>query len=425
MAATSNEIQIIAKFLLEGEEKLKKLRDEIDGVGESSEEAGDGLDDIRQQFADLQSETDELKVKLAELNQTPAIPFMEGLGNAATVTASGLLLIGVAIAGIGQAFDEVVKLAEDRPDLFTEQELQDVQEYKEAVQELKDSWIQAKATALTPIMRELADHVLQVRDATLVYDQYGHVIGDRLDSATRSYMGMAEAAEQSAETQVESFDGVLGMMTRLAGASDETTAKIIYNNLLQKVSVDGITEAEFELMEAVGISLGVFDEKAANSARMADDLTQAVLDGKISVEDLGKAVLALPDSKSIDVVLNMITRMTESASGISTLGSGSGIAGRRASGGPVFGANAYAVVENNMPELLTMGGENYLIMPPGKNGFVTPATRGVGSASEGGMVMVNVNISSPITIIDQQHAQDVIEPFVYEGIRRAQAEGLV
>lgn len=62
--------------------------------------------------------------------------------------------------------------------------------------------------------------------------------------------------------------------------------------------------------------------------------------------------------------------------------------GGRAEGGPVMPGKMYAITEKGMPELLNFGGQQMLLMPPGKGGHVTAMRHGFG---DGGAPPINIH----------------------------------
>jgi hypothetical protein len=226
---------------------------------------------------------------------------------------------------------------------------------------------------------------------------------EAVDSATLSYTAMAEAVERNsaaAEEATTDFDGLLSMTEQLAGANEEATRKIVYNNLLQKLSVDGITDAEFAMANQVGVTLGIFDQKAVNSAALMDDLTQAVIDGRLSTDELGNAIRMLPSGKTIDVIVNTINK------GWDTLQRepGERRGSNRASGGSVGAGEWYRVNETNQEYFRA-----------NTNGTVLPI--GPGGGGSGVTVVVNTN-----TVVgDRAHLESYLLPVIREGLRQVGA----
>ncbi len=77
-----------------------------------------------------------------------------------------------------------------------------------------------------------------------------------------------------------------GQLDALAAKNEEATNKMIYQNILSKDSVDGISAAEFARDQALGVSLGLFTEDAANRAIAMNTLATAFHDGAISADEL-------------------------------------------------------------------------------------------------------------------------------------------
>lgn len=95
-------------------------------------------------------------------------------------------------------------------------------------------------------------------------------------------------------------DKVIGLKTDLQKLEDEygtnadahkkATDQIVYNNVLQKLSVDGITDAEFAQAQQIGVALGVFTQSQADEAIALNGVTTAAVDGKITMDELALAV---------------------------------------------------------------------------------------------------------------------------------------
>lgn len=68
--------------------------------------------------------------------------------------------------------------------------------------------------------------------------------------------------------------------------------------------------------------------------------------------------------------------------------------GGRADGGPVMGGKMYAITEKGMPELLDFGGQQMLLMPPGRGGHVTPMRQGRG-AGGGQPIAIHHHYAAP------------------------------
>jgi hypothetical protein len=93
-----------------------------------------------------------------------------------------------------------------------------------------------------------------------------------------------------------SLSDLNGQVTKLEADHTKATATIVYNNLMQKLSVNGLTDSEFAMAQQMGVSLGVFTQSSADQATALNGLTTAVIDGKISQEQFASAVYGGRDS---------------------------------------------------------------------------------------------------------------------------------
>jgi len=195
----------------------------------------------------------------------------------------------------------------------------------------------------------------------------------------------------------------------------EALGKIQYDLLVTKLSADHMTDAEFDIAQQAGVMFGVFDQKSADTAMNLNAIAAAVDHGVIKVGDMKKALEMIPKYKSIDVVLNVIAKMANAnafLSGAHTTTTKQTQQGGYASGGISMGP------DSGHWELLH--GTEAVI--PLKDGAVPVQMSGSGG---GGNVYVNLTISSPMTIMDQQNAQNVLLPFIINGIRQAKSQGTI
>lgn len=88
-------------------------------------------------------------------------------------------------------------------------------------------------------------------------------------------------------------------------AHEERTNKILFDLELQKLSVDGLTDAEYETAIQAGVMLGVFDQGALTTAKNMDAVTQAVADGLIEVNNMKDVLDLMSRGYSIQVALEV------------------------------------------------------------------------------------------------------------------------
>jgi len=188
--------------------------------------------------------------------------------------------------------------------------------------------------------------------------------------------------------------------------------KIQYDLFVTKLSVDGITSAEYAMIQQAGVMFGVFDEGSARTAGNMDAVAQAVADGKLRVEDMDAALRRMEKGYSIDIVLNTISQITggwhaNSGSAAQQAGIVAGFQGGGIATGP----------QSGHWELLH-GNEAVI---PLERGSVPVQMQGGG----GGNININLTISSPVTVMDQQQAQNVLLPFIVSGVREARLRGAI
>lgn len=205
-----------------------------------------------------------------------------------------------------------------------------------------------------------------------------------------------------------------------AAAHNAAMGKIQYDLLVTKLSADGLTDAEYQIAQQAGLMFGIFDQNSINTANNMNQIAQAVLDGKLKVDDLGAAISNLPSNKNIDVVMNIITH------GFATYGNGASYATsdlQYQQGNSGYAAGGISTGPQSGHMELLHGTEAVI---PLQNGSIPVQMQGA-PAMSGGDTNINVQltIASPMTILDQQTAQNTLLPFIINGLREARARGAV
>lgn len=135
----------------------------------------------------------------------------------------------------------------------------------------------------------------------------------------------------------------------------EATNKILFNLLMQKLSIDGITDAEFQMALKFGEMTGQIESGAAQQALAFNQVTDAVLAGKVKIEDTQKVLDIMSKGYTIDVAINMLNQ--ESLSAIPT---NNFRPTRREKGGPIT-ANEWYLVGEKGPELFISDGAGDIV----------------------------------------------------------------
>lgn len=86
------------------------------------------------------------------------------------------------------------------------------------------------------------------------------------------------------------MDDVAEKTKELAKTNSEAMAKFAYDNLVAKLSIGGLTDAEFDMAQKAGVSLGIFTQATADQAIALNNLTSQLRDGQITQAEFDKAV---------------------------------------------------------------------------------------------------------------------------------------
>lgn len=252
---------------------------------------------------------------------------------------------------------------------------------------------------------------------------YGDILrmAESVSKAEMTYRD--EVAAVTADTSL-SVDERKAKLDEIEAKYSETTAQIVSDSLIQKMSIDGLTQAEFEKAIKFQESTGLISKTAADQALAFNQIAQAAADGKLTVEQMQTALNMLQDKNVTLTVTEIINRVSMNGGVINSsstatgdhisgiAGTGAGFSGYRAGGGDVGAGQAYVVGEDG-PEVFI----------PNQNGTVIP--NGGGGSLAGGNVYISLTIASPMTILDEQAAKKTLLPLIVEGVREAKARGAI
>jgi len=168
------------------------------------------------------------------------------------------------------------------------------------------------------------------------------------------------------EDAQKAYDDITKQISDLEEEHKKATNTIVYNNLLQKLSVDGLTDSEFAMAQQTGVALGLFTQATADSGVAINDLTTLLANGQITQEEFNLVVNSGTDAihafiDSINAIpeykTTTITTIYTSAGGDVTYSAGgSGLVHAyqaRATGGLADGTT---LVGENGPELVDLPG---------------------------------------------------------------------
>jgi hypothetical protein len=230
-------------------------------------------------------------------------------------------------------------------------------------------------------------------------------------SSITSYSAWAQALQNTDSTMTElepNYQQMISLTQQLEGATAQAAQSIAYNMLMAKLSVDGLTQAEYELGVQAGVSMGIFSQKTADTALKIERLTDMVATGKLNVDLLKGAIDAL-ESKNIDI---NVAIMGAAALGFQNSQQNKAAAnpGRtystpgRAAGGSVSAGRAYTVGE--------VGRELFV---PSQNGRIIPNNQ----LGNGGGIVINLTYAPAFSMADKNEVQSKLMPFILQGIRES------
>jgi hypothetical protein len=218
----------------------------------------------------------------------------------------------------------------------------------------------------------------------------------QLDELNQKYADMEQTYQQNAEAHTAAMN------------------KIQYDLLVTKLSADGLTDSEYQIIQQAGLMFGVFDEQSVQQAQNMNMLADAVNNGTLNVQDLGAAINNLPAQKDINIVLNAMSVLSQQG------GSGQIMAQAQHNLNPNNPRTGYAdggiATGPTSGHLELLHGTEAVI--PLKNGSVPVQMSG------GGGVNLNVIINAAMNIVDEQKIRALILPHVTQAFRDMKARGL-
>ena len=163
---------------------------------------------------------------------------------------------------------DAVKVAEEALKTYKDM----LEEVSQANQDA-ESFIQSYADFSKGYAEDHADAIEQVRDAER-----------ELAEATKEYGAESQQALDAAGNVEEARNGI----QELEASWHEATNKMIYDMTLAKVSVDGLTDAEFAATQDLAVQMGIRTQAQADEAKAAMDKATALADGIAMQEDVMK-----------------------------------------------------------------------------------------------------------------------------------------
>lgn len=337
----------------------------------------------------------------------------------------GEAMLGTAAAA-GRAGEAALRLAEKQTGLKRtgEDVLPLYQEFIVQLQRTKnDAALTAGALAdYEGVIRDTADTIRETKPATEAAAE-GLALLFGTDAASSEWGRQVQADFNEVAGAGEEMERRLSeMWDRLMGKFDRQEFLLDVDQQLADLKKAG--EEAFEA--AAKGAKDAAEKQDAYNRKVIE--TQRFLAGYAAqIEGLPKEqqtkIAALLDQGSIDHAVAILKGLTmartiqlfPSVRGKGTGGNGEKLVdGERATGGPVSAGGMYRVTERGLPELLNVGGEQYLMMA-GQPGYVTPLTAAAPPATAAA--------GSGPTVIQLVLDGRVITEVVHDGLLAKQARG--
>lgn len=253
--------------------------------------------------------------------------------------------------------------------------------YRKQMEQLPTATEEA-AAAIQEMSKEYKaylDLIGTISDENADYNKTMADLQDKYDDETKKLADLTKTRWWD----VAAIEEQKGKLTDLQAKMAEETADFEDNSkrrilamLEERLSADGLTEAETQYLEDLGIKWGIYTEEAVKQAQAA----------RAEVEALTATFNLLPSKKYIELNIQATGNFRDAIAAAQSsnpnrtydLGTG------RAGGGSVAGGMMYPVNERGMPELLNMGNGQFLMMPPGSSGTVIPMQPAQNNQSAGG-----------------------------------------
>lgn len=270
-----------------------------------------------------------------------------------------------------------------------------------------------QAAALEDLSKANSDYIKDVEKLGGIEKEYSTDMAKLTEERAQTQQALTDiisAGYDQNSSEVQDYQNKLSELDAQIQATaqkhTEAIQQIISDNILAKLSVDGLTQAEMDQYLSIELAFGRITEKDKEMLSGQQKLIDAFLAGKLGAQELKSAIEALPSTKNIDLMINLRGNGADYALSQQQTVRVPGrapIATPRAMGGPVNAMEWYRVNETNQEYFRSSVG-----------GSVSP----IGPANSAG---VNVIINTPAVIGDRTHVENYLLPVIREGLRAVQA----
>jgi hypothetical protein len=279
----------MGKMMEQGGDSIRKMSSAIDDGLVLTDEAIASAEEYKQSVDALSDAWDALTITMGK----EVAPAVTEIVKFMTVGAKAMTGFGEAIkdaANGGQAFNEwaadvvnSVYGTTDAIDNLEKGERDLVVSTEDAAtglsaeeQALKDMEAAAKAAA------EKLEAISEANKAMLgTVEEFGGLIKNHAEEMAAAW---AQVDEAVASGNVEAINEARAAVGQLAADYVQATNEIVYSMITAKLSVDGLTDAEFNAALQAGKSLGIFDDAAIAAAQAANEQANAYVEAAAQTE---------------------------------------------------------------------------------------------------------------------------------------------
>lgn len=106
---------------------------------------------------------------------------------------------------------------------------------------------------------------------------------------------ITNAGDAASDSSID-YKKLLDMTMKLNDATATQINQLAYQDLYKQLAedADGLTESERQALNEIGVELGIFDQKAVNTAEQVRELNQAFIDGQVSIMAYVAALKIIP-----------------------------------------------------------------------------------------------------------------------------------
>ena len=268
---------------------------------------------------------------------------------------------------------------------------------------------------------------IKVKEA---YDDYGAKLSDLQLDHDELLLKKQELLDQGWGPESEKIQAVNDKLAENEQKQKDVTTAMqgTLEQMLLNTAAAGL-DAEAQL--ALARATGQIDEESYAALSAQQDLKKQYDDGRITAQEYVEKTMALKDAIArleskkvtitVDAILNEIRNSFQSSVGsyYSNLNSGGGNAY-----GYAEGTDGWMTVPPGYPNdsypVMMQSGERFAVIPAGDN--AAPISGGMGG---GGSTVIQFNINTPVNIMDEEKAVNVLTPLLEQAWNELRSRGSI